>query len=477
MVYFKQYYLGCLAHASYVLASEGQACIIDPQRDVSEYLTELEAHSLKLKYIIETHLHADFVSGHMELAARTGAQVVISHRAKAAFAHLGVKDQDKLALGNLELTILETPGHTPESICILAEAKEKTDGQFESMLFTGDTLFVGDVGRPDLVCHWGFEPAEMAAHLYDSLQNKILTLSDSTLVYPAHGAGSLCGKNISQERHSTIGEQKKFNWALKPMSKDEFIDLLTRDLPEVPKYFTKAVEKNRSGAVELSNLPELKELTAEETEARQKRGALLLDVRTADEFCQGHPAGALNIGLGGQFASFSGILVDAEREKIIVGSKEEAEEAVIRLARAGLENVTGYLKSTDGSPIETWKRAGLKIVAVPQLSVNELAMKLKNDPKVVVLDVRRKGEYVGGHVPGARSVPLSDLVNAVSDLDKDTTFHVICAGGYRSTMAVSLLLQHGFESLHNVQGGTMAWRKAGHDVDVKEITACQSNNK
>lgn len=466
---YKQYFLGCLAHASYLLGSDGEACLIDPQRDIDEYLETLKQENLKLKYVIETHLHADFVSGHVELAEKTGAQIVYSEKAGVNFPHLGVKDNDTLQVGQITLTFLETPGHTPESICILAQDAESP--QAPSKLFTGDTLFIGDVGRPDLAGRLGISAKEMAAALYDSLHNKLLKLDDSTEVLPAHGAGSLCGKNISTERSSTIGDQRKFNWALKPMSKEAFIAQTTAELPEIPKYFGQAVATNKEGAKHLSDLPDLKKMTAKEVKVKHDQGALLVDVRSPQEFGVGHPAGAINIGLGGQFASFGGMLLDAHPEKIIIGTEEQAREAVTRLARAGLENVIGYLSDTDGCPVKTWQEAGMKVVSVAQNSVNDLAEKLKADKNTYVIDVRRPGEYASGHVPGARSIPLHELTERIGELDKTRTVHVICAGGYRSSMACSLLLQNKFDNLINIEGGTQAWRKAGHAVQEETVGA------
>lgn len=471
---YKQFYLSCLAHASYLLGSDGEACLIDPQRDIDEYLVALKEENLKLKYVIETHLHADFVSGHMELAEKTGAQIVYSQKAEVNFPHIGVKDNDTLQVGKITITILETPGHTPESICILAKDAATPDAP--GKLFTGDTLFIGDVGRPDLAGRLGITPREMAAALYDSLHNKILPLDDSTEVLPAHGAGSLCGKNISSERSSTIGDQRKFNWALKAMTKEAFIAQTTAELPEIPKYFGQAVATNKEGAKHLSELPDLKKMTAKEVKRKQEEGALIVDVRSPQEFGAGHPAGAINIGLGGQFASFGGMLLDAAPEKIIIGTQEQAREAVTRLARAGLENVVGYLSDTDGCPVKTWQDAGMQVVAVPQNTVNDLAKKLETNQDTYVIDVRRPGEYVSGHVPGAKSIPLNELVDRISELDKERTVHVICAGGYRSSMACSLLLQNKFDNLINIEGGTQAWRKAGHAVveeTAGKVSACQ----
>lgn len=460
---FKQFYLGCLAHASYLLGSAGEACIIDPQRDIEEYLEELKKHQLKLKYIIETHLHADFVSGHKELAERTGAEVVYSDKANFALPHLAVKDGEVLKLGDIELTVLATPGHTPESICILA--KDKTG---PAKLFSGDTLFIGDVGRPDLAGQTALDAEVMAGHLYDSLHNKIMVLPDDTEVLPAHGAGSLCGKNISQERSSTLGQQRQFNWALKPMDRQTFIQSMTTELPEIPKYFGEAVKTNRQGAAALAQLPTLQLLTPQQVAQKQKDQVCLLDVRSPEEFGEGHIPGSINIGLGGQFASFSGILIDGKQEKIIIGSIEQAQEAVTRLARAGLENVTGYF-----GDLKAWQVAGFNLSTVAQMSVQTLAKELEANPALFVLDVRRPPEYKGGHVPGAKPLPLSELTSRLEELDKTQLMHVICAGGYRSSMAVSLLMQHGFSKLVNIQGGTMAWRKADLPVEAEATaTAC-----
>ncbi len=463
---FKQFYLGCLAHASYLIGSEGLACIIDPQRDIDEYLDELKKHNLKLEYIIETHLHADFVSGHKELSERTGAQVVYSEKAKFALPHLAVKDGEVLKLGDIELTILATPGHTPESICVVA--RDKTG---PAKLFSGDTLFIGDVGRPDLAGQTALDAEVMAGHLYDSLHNKLMVLPDDTEVLPAHGAGSLCGKNISQERSSTLGQQRQFNWALKPMERQAFIQSMTTELPEIPKYFGEAVKTNRQGATALADLPAIQLLTPQQVADKQKTQACLLDVRSPEEFGDGHLPGSINIGLGGQFASFSGILIDGKQEKIIIGTKEQAHEAVTRLARAGLENVTGYFDD-----LKSWQDAGHKLTTVAQMSVQTLAKELEANPGLFVLDVRRPPEYKGGHVPGAKPLPLNELTARLRELNKDQLMHVICAGGYRSSMAVSLLLQNGFTKLVNIQGGTMAWRKAELPVDAEATaTACSGS--
>lgn len=457
-MYFKQFYLGCLAHASYLIGSEGEAAVVDPQRDVDEYIEEAKAQGLEIKYVIETHLHADFVSGHQEIAARTGAQIIFGAKAGAAFEHRAVQDGEEIKLGNIVLRFLETPGHTPEGICILVTAP----GEPQKLL-TGDTLFIGDVGRPDLAGGKGFTPQMMAEMMYDSLHGKILKLPDEVEVYPAHGAGSMCGKNMSKETSSTIGEQRNFNYALKPMSKDEFVTMMTADLPEAPIYFPKDAEINRSGARRLSELQPPQALTPQEVQQLRGEGHILLDVRSAADFGTAHVPGSTNVGLGGQFAMWAGSLIPLNAAIVIVADTgAQVDEAVVRLARVGIENVKGYLEGG----VQGWRDAGLPVDAITQISVAELNERIVNDDMQIV-DVRRPGEYVNGHVPHALNAPLASLDKAVGplNLQKDKLTAVICAGGYRSSAAASLLQQQGFSNLLNVSGGTGAWVNAGYPTE------------
>ncbi|MGI8838044.1 MAG: MBL fold metallo-hydrolase [Pyrinomonadaceae bacterium] len=466
-MYFKQFYLGCLAHASYLIGSEGEAAVVDPQRDVDEYLKEADAQGLKIKYILETHLHADFVSGHRELAARTGAEIVFSEKAGATFPHRAVKEGDEIKLGKLILRIMETPGHTPESVCILVTDTEVSN-QPQKVL-TGDTLFIGDVGRPDLAGGKGYTPQIMAAMMYDTLHGKLLTLADDVEVYPAHGAGSMCGKNMSKEKSSTIGEQRKFNYALKPMAKDEFVRMMTAELPEAPAYFPKDAEINRTGAETLSELPKPKALTPEQLrDLTSQTNSLLctvLDVRTAAEFGAGHVPGSLNIGLNGQFAVWAGSLLPLTAPIILVAQTDaQVEEGQMRLARVGIENVKGYL----AGGVEAWRRAGFELATVPQISVAELNSLIAEQNQLQIIDVRRPTEYESGHVPRALQAPLSTLGPNVRNLSVDPAkpTAVICAGGFRSSAATSILQQYGFTDLRNVTGGTSAWINAGFPVEI-----------
>ena len=457
---FKQFYLGCLAHASYLVGSEGEAAVVDPQRDVDQYIQEAIARGLTIKYVIETHLHADFVSGHRELAAKTGAEIVFGHRAGAEFPHRAVRDGDELRIGKVVLRALETPGHTPEGISWLVIDTEVSNEPVK--VLTGDTLFIGDVGRPDLVGSKGFTAEEMAGMLYDSLHSKLLVLPDDVEVYPAHGAGSACGRNISKETSSTVGEQRQTNYALRPMSRGEFVKLMTSDLPEAPSYFSMDAEINRRGAGMLSDI-EVAPLTPQEVNVRMQQGALVLDVRESTAFANGHVPGSLNIGLKGNYAPWSGSLIKPEHQLIIIADgKDEIDEAVMRLARVGLENVTGYL---DGG-ILAWNDAGLELETTPQISVAELHAQLNEDGrKLQVIDVRAPGEYDSGHLPGARNVPLPELERrAGKELDPSQPTAVVCAGGYRSAAAASLLQRQGFKELYNIIGGTSAWVNAGYET-------------
>ncbi|MBZ0188498.1 MAG: MBL fold metallo-hydrolase [Candidatus Obscuribacterales bacterium] len=467
-MYFKQFYLGCLAHASYLIGSQGEAVVVDPQRDIDHYIETAAENGLAIKYIIETHLHADFVSGHRELAARTGAEIVFSHRAGATFDHKQVKEGDILKAGSIECRILETPGHTLESICILVTDKETS--AYPCLVFTGDTLFVGDVGRPDLVGSLAagskeITPQDMASMLYGSLKSKLLNLEDDVKVYPAHGAGSLCGKNLSQKRSSTIGEQKKFNYALKAKTREEFIEMVCQDLPEVPQYFPRAVELNKQGAAHIETIKGQKALSPAEVSKAAQQGKLILDVRTASLYGAGHIPGSINIGLGGQFASWAGTLIDHQAEIILVAEDKEAvEEAVVRLARAGHESVVGYL---DGG-IYAWHKEGLATSSIVQLSVSELNEILSADTTIKVLDVRRPPEYVSGHVPGAYNIPLNQLNDRIEEVEKQDITYVICAGGYRSSAATSMLARQGLKEMVNVMGGTGAWKNSQYALETAE---------
>lgn len=463
LMYFKQFYLGCLAHASYLIGSEGEAVVVDPQRDVDQYLAEAAAQNLTIKYIIETHLHADFVSGHRELAARTGAEIVFGAQAGAAFPHRAVRDGDEIKIGKVVLRIMETPGHTPESISVLVIHSEVSD-QPEKVL-TGDTLFVGDVGRPDLAGGKGYTPPMMAAMMYETLHGKLLKLSDDVEVYPAHGAGSMCGRNMSRETSSTIGKQRKSNYALKPMSKDEFVRMMTTDLPEAPAYFLQDAEINRTGAPALNEVSRPAALTSQEVERFMAEGHIILDVRPAAEFGAGHLPGGINISLGGQFAIWAGTLISMGTPIVIVAeSEDKAAEAVIRLARVGIESVKGYL----AGGIAAWHNAGLELASVPQITVNELHELISKPTPLQIVDVRRPPEYESGHVPHALPAPLLSLQQNVANLGLDPTkpTAVICAGGYRSSAATSILQQHGFSNLLNVTDGTSAWIDAGYPVEI-----------
>ena len=457
-MYFKQFYLGCLAQASYMIGSKGEAAVVDPRRDVDEYLDEARARGLEIKHVIETHLHADFVSGHHELAERTGAKIYFGAKANAEFDHVPVKEGDEIRMGDVTLRFLETPGHTPESLSVLVV--DRAVSEVPKAVLTGDTLFIGDVGRPDLLGA-KMSAQDLAGMLYDSLHGKLLALPDAVEVYPAHGAGSLCGRNISSETSSTIGQQRQFNYALKPMPREEFVKMMTTDLPEAPAYFARDVAINRGGARPLEELSDPKPLSPAEVDELQKSGAVLLDTRPAAQYGAGHVPGSLNIGLSGQFASWAGALIRPETPIVLVTEeKEQVREARTRLARVGLENVAGYL---DGGILE-WDRAGRPLATMEQIAVEELEARIREGRVARVVDVRRPGEWQAGHIPDATHVPLNTLADQAETLPGDQPLAVICAGGYRSSIATSILEQKGFTKVTNVVGGMAAWRNANLEV-------------
>jgi glyoxylase-like metal-dependent hydrolase (beta-lactamase superfamily II)/rhodanese-related sulfurtransferase len=473
-MFFKQFYLGCLAHASYLIGSDGEAAVVDPQRDIDSYVEEARAQGLEIRHVIETHLHADFVSGHRELANRTGAKIYFGAKAGAKFEHVAVSEGDEIRMGDVVLRFLETPGHTPESVSVLVF--DRAVSESPKAVLTGDTLFIGDVGRPDLVgsgSSRGLIPSggqippppvsaqELAGMLYDSLHGKLLALPDSVEVYPAHGAGSLCGRNISSETSSTIGQQRQFNYALRPMPKEDFVEMMTTDLPEAPVYFARDVAINRDGASELDDLPDPAALEARDVEALQKKGAIVLDTRPSAQYGAGHVPGSLNIGLSGQFASWAGALISPKVPIVLVTEEaDQVREAQTRLARVGIENVAGYLA---GGILE-WHREGMPLATTEQIGVEELDARLREGSAGRVLDVRRPGEWQVGHIAEAVHLPLNTLTERAAKLPKDQPVAVICAGGFRSSIGTSILERQGFTRITNVIGGMAAWKTANLDV-------------
>jgi len=462
-MYFEQFYLGCLAHASYMLGSGGEAVVVDPQRDVDIYLAAAKEHNLTIRHIFETHLHADFVSGHRELAARTGATIYIGRQAAATLPHVDVHDGFELRFGSARISILETPGHTPESICLVVTDEEKSSRPWA--VLTGDTLFIGDVGRPDL--SKTHTPQQLAGMLYDSLHGKLLSLPDEVLVYPAHGAGSLCGRNMRAERSSTIGTERLTNYPLQIKSREEFIQQLTANLPARPDYFLQDAEINRSGAAALEDLPPLPEISPRQLESLLNQGALALDVRPGDQFAVAHVPGSINIPLSGQFASWAGTILGLDLPPVIVAdTPEQVSEARMRMARVGIERVIGYLEGG----VAGWRQEGLPTAETRSMSVQSLSQHMKTDG-LRVLDVRRKPEWDNGHIEGAQWWPLDNFHALLTPghsthppVPKSAPLAVHCKSGYRSMIACSLLQRVGFENVTDVSGGFDAWQQAGLPV-------------
>ena len=451
-LYFEQFYLGCLAHASYLLGSGGEAVVVDPQRDVEIYLEAAAQHQLKIRHIFETHLHADFVSGHKELAARTGARIYIGEAANAKFPHVPLRDGFEVRFGRALIKVLETPGHTLESICLVVTDEEKSSQPWAAL--TGDTLFIGDVGRPDLSpTH---TPKELAGLLYDSLHTKLMKLPDEVAVYPAHGAGSLCGRNMRSERSSTIGTERLTNYALQIPSRDEFIQQLTSNLPARPDYFLKDAELNREGATALADLAPLPRLSAAQVKAQIAQGVLALDVRPPDRFAAGHIPGSINIALSGQFATWAGtVLGVAARPILIADTEEQISEARVRLARVGIDAEPGYIVDATSE----WTGAGFDLNTLSQMTVTDLVERRSQQP-MQVLDVRREAEWKAGHIADAELCPLDRFAHQIPWLDKTTPVAVHCKSGYRSMIACSLLQKAGYHNITNVMGGFDAWTEA-----------------
>jgi hydroxyacylglutathione hydrolase len=456
---FKQFYLNCLAHASYLIGDEETttAAVVDPQRDVAHYLAFAAEHKLRIKHVFLTHLHADFVAGHLELRDRAGATIYLGAKAKAEYRFTPLADSDVVEFGKVRLKALETPGHTPESISIVVYDLARSESEPASVL-TGDTLFIGDVGRPDLRVALGWSAAELGGMLFDSLQTKLLALPDASLVYPAHGAGSLCGRAISKETVSTMGEQRRLNYALQPMSKQAFIDLVTTDQPEAPPYFVYDAVLNSKERPTLDETleRELKPLSLDQLLAMQSDGMQILDTRDPDEFGAAHLAGSINIGLGGQYATWAGTVLDRTHPIVIIADPGRESESAIRLGRIGFDHVAGYLQNG----LQSLEARPDLVAFTERLSVQFVAELLASSEPPLAIDVRAPRERAQKHIDQSVSMPLNHLVENVKRLPNRRPLLVYCAGGYRSSIAASLLKHFGFASVSELAGGIAAWEAA-----------------
>ncbi len=455
----KQFYTNCLSEAAYYIESEGEVAIIDPLRDTAEYLTLAKENAASIKYIFETHFHADFVSGHIDLSKQTGAPIIYGPGAKTNYEVYNAKDNEIFKLGKISIQVLHTPGHTLESSCYLL----RDENDKPHAIFTGDTLFVGDVGRPDL-SSGNMTSAELAGIMYDTLQTKILPLGDEVIVYPAHGAGSSCGKNMGPETYSTIGEQKKNNYALQPQTKEEFIATVTDGLAIPPKYFAINAQINMQGYESLDNIKQkgLTPLSLDGFKKLKDDEVLILDTRHAGVFTQGFIPGSIFIGLEGRFAEWAGSLLSFDKPMMLVTEPGKEEESVIRLSRVVFDKIQGYL--TGG--FDSWKNAGETVDLIVDIEADELAMDIPHDPNLVVVDVRRETEFADGHIVGAQNLPLNEMndVLNLSQFEDTQNLYIHCAGGYRSVIAASLLKREGTHNLRNVLGG---WGKIKDQKNIK----------
>ena len=460
-MFIQQLYTACLSEAAYYIESNGEAAIIDPLRDIDAYLQLAASRNTTIKYIFETHFHADFVSGHIDLSKQTGAPIIFGPGAKTNFKVHNASDGEVFTIGEITVEVLHTPGHTLESCCFLLRDATKK----EHALFTGDTLFVGDVGRPDL-SSGQMSSEELAAILYDSIHNKILPLPEDVIIYPAHGPGSSCGKNIGPNTSSTLADEKASNYALQPQTKEAFVATVTNGLAAAPRYFAinaqinqqgyEAIDKVLERGMEALNLPAFKE--------KMKGDIVLLDTRGTAEFMRGFVPGSIFIGLEGRFAEWAGSVLPFDKPIVLITPEGMEKETITRLSRVGFDKMAGYLEGG----FDTWKNAGEKIDLVINVEADELMMDLPHDPNLVVVDVRRETEYADGHLPDAVNLPLTDMTDIaeLAHFEDNQNLYVHCAGGYRSVIAASLLKRQGLHNLRNVEGG---WAKIKEQENVKIV--------
>lgn len=461
-MYIEQLYTGCLSEAAYYIESDGEAAIIDPLRDIEEYISLAKERDAVIKYIFETHFHADFVSGHIDLSKATGAPIIYGPGTKTGFPVYIAKDNETFTLGKSTIEVLHTPGHTLESCCYLLKDENKKD----YAVFTGDTLFVGDVGRPDL-SQKGEELTtnDLAGIMYDSLQQKLMPLADDVIVYPAHGAGSSCGKNLGPQTSSTIGNEKQTNYALQTANKEEFVKAITEGLTEPPQYFPINAKINQQGYESLDTILEaaLKPLSVAQVKAlRHNDEIILLDTRPAASFMEGFIPDSIFIGLDGRYAEWAGSLLPFDKKLLIVAEPGKEKESIVRLTRVGFSKFAGYVEGG----FEAWQNAGEEIDMVISIEPDELAMDIPHDDRLVVLDVRREAEYADGHVKDAVNIPLQTLTDpgSMANIDEDQNLYIHCASGYRSVIAASLFKRQGIHNLYNVLGG---WNKIKLEEKIK----------
>jgi len=463
-MYIQQLYTGCLSEAAYYIESDGEAAVIDPLRDIDEYLQLAQERKSKIKYIFETHFHADFVSGHIDLASATGATIVYGPETITNFPVHVAKDGEKFTIGKICVEVLHTPGHTLESSCYLLKDENNKD----HAIFTGDTLFVGDVGRPDLAQKGEILTTnDLAGMMYESIQQKIMPLADDVILYPAHGAGSSCGKNLGPETFSTIGEQKQSNYALQQQTKEDFIKAVTEGLSAPPQYFPINAKINKEGYESIHAITEkgLKPLTVKDFKEKiNNEELIILDTRNADQFVNGFVPGSIFIGLEGRFAEWAGSLLAFDKPILLITEEGKEKETIVRLSRVGFEKFEGYLQGG----FEAWKAAGEKLDLLINVEADELAMDIPFDENLVIVDVRKEAEYADGHIKQAMNIPLLELVDPASmaNFDDHHNIYIHCAGGYRSVIASSLIKRQGIHNIRNVEGG---WNKINELKDRFEI--------